>query len=305
MWIARRWSVHIGQPLTTHDLWQSWPSASADTLALVTGIVATGVCYARGVGSLWSRAGRARGVSRWRAGCFGAGLLTLLIAGASPLDVLSGELFAAHMVQHLLIIMIASPLLLLGEPAFVLLWAWPLRMRRVVGQWWSHTWLRRAAGALGKPLISVPLHTAVVWLWHAPRLYDAALRSPALHALEHATFLATALLFWHSIIDRRALRHQGAPIAILSLFVIALQCVVLGALLAMGRRPWYVAHQVSSLRWGFSPLADQQLAGIIMWVPAGVVYLGAMAVIAVRLLARRDPPMSALPRGRPRAYAMK
>lgn len=286
--IARVRSVHIGQPIAPHDLWQAWPSATPDTLALLGGTLIGSAAYARGIAALWRRAGVARGIPRWRVGAFAAAVLALLIADASPLDALAGELFAAHMVQHLLIISVVAPLLLLGEPGVVLLWALPMHWRRGIGLWWRRARLRRIAGALMHPRVAVPLHLLAVACWHVPTLYDSAERSGALHVVEHALFLSTALLFWYPVIDRHTRRHFGAPVVILSLFVVALGCVVLGALLAMAPRPWYDAHLASSARWGLLPLADQQLAGVIMWVPAGLVYLAAMAAIALPALAARS-----------------
>lgn len=285
--IARLFGVHIGQPIAPHDLWQAWPSATPVTATLLGVTLVGSGLYARGITVLWRRAGVARGISRWRTAAFAAAVLAMLIADASPLDALAAELFAAHMVQHLIIISVVAPLLLLGEPTLVMLWAFPVDWRRRIGTWWRRTRLRRIAGALVHPRFAVPLHLLAVALWHVPTFYDSAERSGSLHAVEHALFLSTALLFWYPVMDRRARRRLGVPVVILSLFVVALGCVVLGALLAIAPRPWYDAHLATSARWGLLPLADQQLAGVIMWVPAGLVYLVAMVAITLPVLAAR------------------
>ena len=237
----------------------------AEPSALIA-VVVGGALYARGVLRLWHRAGREHVVHRWQAACFGAGLLSIVVALESPLDNLSADLFALHMVQHLLLILVAGPLLVLGAPLAPLLWALPKASRRPLG-----SCCRRIA-LLARPAVAVGLHSLALWLWHLPALYDAALRSRGLHVLEHVSFLATAALLWWTVLHI-ARRSQG--LSILYLFGMALQSTLLGALLTFSATPWYTAHLASAPAWGLTPLEDQQFAGLIMWVPGAGVYLAA------------------------------
>jgi cytochrome c oxidase assembly factor CtaG len=129
-----------------------------------------------------------------------------------------------------------------------------------------------------------------VWVWHLPGLYDRAVDDVATHVLEHVSFLATALLFWWLLTDRRARRRLGVGGATLYLFTAALSDTLLGAALSFSRRPWYTAHWGTTAAWGLTPLEDQQLAGLLMWVPAGLVYLVALAPLLVRALRSAEPP---------------
>jgi putative membrane protein len=275
--------AHPGVPPAPHDLWRAW-SAEPVTLALL----ALGTwAYARGVRALWRRAGRGRGVARWRSVSGAAGLVALAVALVSPVDAMGGALFAAHMTQHLLLVAIAAPLLVLGDVATATLWALPLRARRAVGRAWrdAHR-LRRAWRALLHPAAAWTLHVAAMWAWHAPTAYEGALRSPLVHALEHASFFATALLFWWVLLAPRR-RPLAFGATTLYLFGAALQGTVFGALVTLAPRPWYPAYAATTMPWGLTPLEDQQLAGLLMWIPAGLVYLAALVPPLVAALRER------------------
>ena len=281
--------AHAGRAPEPHDLWSSW---SLEPGVLATLLVGT-VAYAVGVRALWARAGRGRGVARWRVACFAAGLLAVVVALVSPLDAVSGALFSAHMLQHLLLTMIAPPLLVLGDAGLATLFALPLRARRALARAWLGTrWPRATWEALTHPAVAWVLHVVALWTWHVPRLYDLAVRSGTAHALEHASFVVTALLFWWGLVDHRARRRIGVGPAVLSLFLAAVHGAVFGAAITLASRPWYGAHVRTTAAWGLTPLEDQQLAGLLMWVPAGVVYLVALAPHVVGALserARRTP----------------
>jgi cytochrome c oxidase assembly factor CtaG len=198
-------------------------------------------------------------------------------------------LFSVHMVQHLLLVVVAAPLLVLGEPLTATLWALPPQARRTVGRWGRAHAVRALWRLLRHPLTAWVLHVAALWVWHAPRLYDAAVRHPGVHVLEHATFFGTALLFWWVITDRRSRRRLGFGPAVLYIFTGGLQSTVLGALLTMARHPWYLSHYDTTRAWGLTPLEDQQLAGLIMWVPASFAYLAALvAYVGVTMAARPE-----------------
>jgi cytochrome c oxidase assembly factor CtaG len=202
---------------------------------------------------------------------FAAGLASLVIALESPLDGLSADLFAAHMVQHLILLVVAPPLLVLGSPLAPLLWSLPDASRVAIGRA-----LRRTA-IVGQPLTAFALHSLMIWIWHIPALYEATLSNRGVHILEHLCFLGTALVFWWAI-------RRATVISMLLLLLLAVESSVLGALLTFTDRPWYATQAAAAVRFGIDPLQDQQVAGLIMWVPGGVVYLGCgLAMLAAWL----------------------
>jgi putative membrane protein len=238
-------------------------------------IVLVGWLYARGVGALWGRAGVGRGVERWRAAAFGAGLLALAVALASPLDALGGVLFSAHMAQHMLLAVVAAPLLVLGAGGTGLLWALGEAGRRRVGGWWRGAGRARAVWrGVSHPLSAWALHVGVLWAWHLPGLYQAALGDALVHAAEHASFLGSGWLFWWTVLGTGHGR-LNAGAGVLYLFTASLAGGVLGVLMTFAPAAWYPAYAASAPVWGLSGLEDQQVAGLIMWIPAGLVYLAA------------------------------
>jgi putative membrane protein len=205
-------------------------------------------------------------------GGFLCGLTVLAASLLSPLDRWSSTSFAFHMTQHELLMLIAAPLMVLGRPLPRFLWAFPVGARavlsrlvrtRAIGQSWK--WMLN-------PLSAWVLHAAVLWIWHAPAFFDAAVRSSAVHDMQHLTFLASALIFWSALFEERIRERQGA--AVLYLFTTTVHTGVLGALLTFATHPWYSAYLQSPPQASFSPLEDQQLGGLIMWVPASLVYVG-------------------------------
>jgi putative membrane protein len=254
--------------------------------SVLAGVLVAGWLYGRGLRAGWARAGRGRSGRAGRAACFAGGLLAVLVALESPLDGWSDALFAAHMVQHLLLLAVAGPLLALGRPLLPFLWAVPEPSRRGLGAWWKAAGVpRRAWHALSRPLAAFGLHSLALWAWHVPPLYEAALATRGLHLAEHLGFLGTALLFWWTLTHAG---RAGYGAGVLYVFGMALQSTVLGALLAVARSPWYTSHLATTAAWGLSPLEDQQLAGLIMWVPGGAIYLvAALALFAAWL---RDTP---------------
>lgn len=251
-------------PVGPEEAFASW---SLDPFLLVALLVGVGG-FARGLRAVWRRAGVGRGVSRGQAACLGAGLLALAVALLSPLDTVGAVLFSAHMLQHMVLMLVAAPLLALGLPGYTLLWALPPRVRQGLARVWQARGLRPWLQVLGSPLVLLVLHTAAVWAWHLPALYNAALASNAVHALEHACFLGTALLFWW-----RVRTGAGSGAALLYVFAAALQSGVLGVLITLAPTAWYPVQARGAEGWGLTALEDQQLAGLLMWVPGNVVYL--------------------------------
>ena len=270
------------QLLAPHDLWSAWSFEPA----VVIGLALSAWLYLRGVRSLWRTAGPGRGIRRWEGAAFAGGWIMLLLALVSPLHRLGGVLFSAHMAQHELLMAAAAPLLILGRPLVPFVWALPITWRRPVGDWAAAAPVRGIWELLTLPLVAWILHGVAIWLWHAPALFEATLRSDLVHTLQHMSFLGTGLLFWWALLRGRVGR-VGMPAAVLYLFTTSVHTTVLGALLTFSSRAWYPLYAPATAAWGLTPLEDQQLAGLIMWVPANLSYLIAALAIASAWL--KDP----------------
>ena len=261
-------------------LWVAWhwePSIGLGLLLLA-------LVYLWGVGTLWRRAGINRGVQYWQVACFLSGILTILIALLSPLDALSEVLFSAHMVQHLLLLLVAPPLFVLSRPWAALLWAFPWTVRRQLGRWQCSRPVRYSWQIATLPPVVWVINTVVLWLWYAPALYQAAVANEVVHALEHSSFLMVATLFWWIVIYPQGGRRRYG-VSLLYVFLTALQGGILGALLTFSTVLWYPVYAPLATAWGMTPLADQQLAGLIMWIPSGILYLLAAALLFIAWLA--------------------
>jgi putative membrane protein len=239
-------------------------------------VVATLLCaaalYSAGVIRLWKAAARQAGVQRWEAVSFGLGWLVLALALVSPLHALGGALFSAHMTQHELLISVAAPLLVLGRPLVAFIWALPMGWRKKVGG----VARTRVVGAgwrvVTAPLVAFAIHAIALWTWHLPHLYQATLTSELVHSLQHASFLFSALLFWWTIFAARSGEFRRG-LAVFLLFATVLQTGALGALLTFSGSLWYPAYAATTTAWGLTPLEDQQLGGLIMWIPGSLAYL--------------------------------
>jgi putative membrane protein len=204
-------------------------------------------------------------------------MLTLAGALLSPLHWLGEHLFTFHMIEHEIVMAVSSPLIVFARPVGTLLWGLPGTARRVAGSVMHWPLVRGpwdwCTGATNATII----HGAAIWAWHMPVLFDAAVTNPALHRLQHLSFFATAILFWWAIVWRS---DYGA--AAWHLFATMIHTSILGALMALAPRVLYVAQTQTAMAWGLTPLEDQQLAGMIMWVPAGTIYAAAaMTMLAL------------------------
>jgi putative membrane protein len=249
--------------------------------------------YGLGSWRVWQRAGWGRGVQPKHVAAFASGWLVLGAALVSPLDAMGAWLFSAHMVQHELLMIVAAPLLVLGRPLAA--WTWAFAPEHRPG---LRTLIRVPAVAASWRWITAPVaawsaHALALWAWHVPAFFDAALQSEPIHILQHMTFLGTALLFWWAVLggDRRT--ASAAPMVLL--FTTMLHSSILGALLALASTPWYSPYAATSSAFGFTPLEDQQLGGLVMWIPGGLAYLVAGLALAARWLGR--PPRESA--GRP------
>jgi putative membrane protein len=249
--------------------------------------------YAVGLVRLWRHAGQGHGVSVRQASAFATGWLTLVLALVTPLDPLGSVLFSAHMVQHELLMLVAAPLLVVGRPLALWVWALPQPWRRMIGSFFHHPAWRLPWLIVTGPLAAWLLHALALWLWHIPALFDAALNDPTVHAWQHATFLLTALLFWWSVLGAVTRKEQG--LALISLFTTMVHTGALGALLTLARTPWYAHYFGTASTFHIDALEDQQLGGLIMWVPAGAIYILCGLVIAskwVKPRVQRAPRLS-------------
>ena len=236
---------------------RSWP---LDPWLLAALLLTAGV-YLRGWLVL-----RRRDPRRWHGGrpaAFLGGLAAIDLALASPVEPFAGLLLQVHMVQHLLLMMLAPPLLWLGAPLFPLLRGLPRPVRRIgVAPWLSAPPLRRLFGRLTHPLTALVLFVAATWVWHAPPVYDLALRSNGWHYLQHACFLVTALVFWYPIVRPYPARPRWSPWLLFPcLFLADLSNTALAALLTFSDRLLYPYYGEVTQIAGFSPLDDQAAAG--------------------------------------------
>lgn len=259
-------------PAAAHD---GGGVAGWDMLTLAMLVLAGGL-YASGTAALWRKAGRWRGVTRLRIGFFASGLA--LVAGLllSPIDTLADRFLSAHMIQHLGLMLIAAPLLILGRPGLAILWALPAEWRPSL----AGGPLRTLFQPLVHPGSAWLVYLLALWFWHVPALHEAALRNEALHLAQHLSFLLAALFFWTAVIE--PVRGEGRARTLLAVFGTAIQSCALAALLTTSQVLWYPAY-AGGIR-GLSALEDQQLAGLIMWVPCCAILIGAAVATVAGLL---------------------
>jgi putative membrane protein len=249
----------------------------------VTLAALSGGAYAAGVARLWRRAGIGRGAQPLDVALYAAGWLAASAASLSPLHALGTRVFSVHMVEHELLMVIAAPLLVLARPLPVLLWSLPLGWRVQARRLTGSAGARALWRWLTDPVHAALLHAAALWLWHLPAPFESALANEWMHAAQHICFLATALLFWWSVLSREA-RRRGPGLAALLLFATAIHTSLLGALLTFAQNAWYPAAPDPFAICGLTRIEDQQLAGLVMWVPASLAYLAALLWLIGRWL---------------------
>jgi putative membrane protein len=255
-----------------------WQSESA----LLIPLLVSGLWYAIGYVRLWHRATASRR-HLWRSGAsFGLGWLILAATLLSRLHELGEVSFTAHMTEHELLMLVAAPLMALSRPLSVFLWACPHGIRRALVEAFSHRPVSRAWRLITTPAVATLLQILALWLWHTPSLFEMALENEVWHAIQHLSFLGTALLFWWSL--TRSHHHYRRAIAALCLFITSLATGALGALMAISSSPWYPGYAALGLQGllagGLTAAEDQQLAGLIMWIPGGLVHFVAALLFA-------------------------
>lgn len=252
--------------------------------SVVAPLLIGGGLYIAGFVRLWWRSDGGRTCHLRNAGLFAAGWCVLAASLCSPLHEAGERSFALHMVEHELLMLVAAPLIVLSRPMAVLLWALPPRSRQ---GWAAGTYRATVASRLGDPVIATMLQAVILVAWHAPPLFDRALGHEAWHVAQHLSFIVSALLFWWAMARRH--EHRGYALPALCLFATSLVGGLLGALMALSSSPWYAGYAALGMTpFGLSPIEDQQLAGLLMWIPGGMVHAGAALLLLARTLRPRE-----------------
>lgn len=267
--------IWLAGPAQAHDPGAQAPSAAWTfdpwiVLPLAAALLVYGVGYLR----LRRRTGRSTVTRSWQTASFVVGWLSLAGALVSPLHALGEQRFTFHMIEHEVVIVIAAPLWVLSRPLGVWLWGLPSRWRLALAHAFKHPTAQWSWNAVMRH--ATVLHGLAIWLWHVPPLFDAAVSNVVLHRLQHLSFFATALLFWWAII-----RPPRLGTAVGSLFATMFHTGFLGALIVLTPRVLYTVQTAHAPAWGLTPLEDQQLAGLIMWVPPQLPYAIAALTAAV------------------------
>jgi putative membrane protein len=270
-------------PLPAYHFWYTWTFEPG----VIASVLLATAWYLRGVHRLGRRAIHCRAIGQWQRAAAAAGMLTVVVALVSPLDAIAAALFSAHMVQHLLLVLVAAPLFVLSDPMLPALHAlpdaWRTRLR---------TWLRPGsaiptiARGFSAPAVAWVLHVGTLFFWHIPASYEWAIRNDAVHAAEHVSLLATGVLFWWVALRPTGRRRLGYGMGVLYVCSAGVVMGVFGAILTFAPSPWYTSHLLTTAAWHLTPLEDQQLAGVIMWAPASLAYLAAASLLMVQWIGR-------------------
>jgi putative membrane protein len=239
--------------------------------SILSGLALQAGAYLACVGPLRARFPGSAAVPATQIQTFLLGSLVLFIALVSPVDTLSAYLLSAHMVQHLLITMIAPPLLLLGTPRWLLRPLLRVRLSLPVGRF------------LTNPIFAFLAFNVTFGLWHTPAYYDGALRNETIHIVEHVTMFATAVLTWWPIFSPLdELPALPAPLQCLYLFFESLPPTIIGALITFAGGVLYPTYARAPRVWGIPALEDQQMGGLIMWIPGALIYLTVLTIVFFR-----------------------
>lgn len=249
-------------------------SGTPDLLASIALTISV-LWYGAGLLRLQQKSAVGRILAPGRIAGFAGGMGVLLLALESPLDEMAAQLFSIHMTQHLLLMLAAPPLLVWSRPGLVFLWALPRRMRKAIGRTWAGLGFGRGFGWVMHPLVIWVAFSGAFVFWHLPRPYAWAYHSEAIHILEHLCFFLTALAFWSIVLAPYGRRRLGHPATLVFIVTTAILSGLPGALIILSPRPFYAVHATGAAAWHLSLLQDQQLAGLVMWIPAGLVYVGA------------------------------
>ena len=272
-------------------------SGSPQSLFFTVIIVPTALVYLRGWLSLRSKPLKV--ISPWRAFSFLVGLLLIWVAVASPIAALDHELLTVHMLQHLLLMTLAPPLIWSGAPVRPFLRGLPPRFAEgLFVPMRQYRAAKEFAQVFGRPKFALLAASAVLVGWHIPTFFTLGMQSLGWHLFEHLSFLATGLLFWWPVIQPTTGAFPQDFSMILYLFLATLPCDILSGFLAFSDRVVYPMYYSSSHLLGFSPLVDQQCAAALMWTCVTVVYFVVGGVLTMRLLSPQDAPQASLVRSK-------
>jgi putative membrane protein len=254
-------------------------------MPMLIALLLAALVYLRG----WLHLRSTNAISFWRAAAFFGGLLCVFAAAASPLAALDEELLSVHMIQHLLLMTAAPPLLLLGSPVLPLLHGLPkFAMRGALGPLLRFPLVQRVGHALANPVFCWLTASVVLIGWHVPAAFALGLASEPWHRVEHASFLAAGVIFWWPVIPSWPSVWYPRWSTVVYLFLATLPCDALSAFLAFCDRVVYPAYLHIPRRFDISPLEDQQCAGALMWVCVTFAYLVPAVAITARLLSHHN-----------------
>jgi cytochrome c oxidase assembly factor CtaG len=222
----------------------------------------------------WSRLAQRASSAPRGAGLFVSGWAVLTFSLVSPLHAAGERSFTMHMMEHELIMLVATLLLAMSSSGGVMAWGLPRPLRQALGGSWKSP-LQSLWRRLTEPVTATAIQAVVMWGWHAPPLFDRALEHSGWHIAQHACFFVSSLLFWWAMLNPR---RGGYGVSAACLFVTSLIGGALGALMSFSSSPWYADYAAMGMTGiGLDPTDDQRLAGLIMWIPGGLVH-GAAAI---------------------------
>ena len=252
-------------------------------LAVLGGLLMVGTLYVLGAVKLARRArppapralpappaSDAARLARWEPYAFAVGWSALVLSILPPIDSLSLQYFSVHMIQHELMMLVGAPLVIAGRPLQRCLAGMPDTLRTRAAHALQARPMSGAWRVLTAPLVAWALHGLAIWVWHMPALYDAAVGNEAIHTLQHAMFVGTAALFWWGMLYGRYGR-AGYGVAVFYVFLTVVHTGILGAMVTFARTPLYPIYAAPAAAHGVDTLVDQQRAGLLMWIPAGIV----------------------------------
>jgi cytochrome c oxidase assembly factor CtaG len=278
--------AHAGHDHTAEPIGWTWDPTITGPLLL------SFLVFAIGWHRLHARSNRGGPDLHRRACWFVGGWTVLILALVSPLHEGGERSFALHMTEHELLMLVAAPMLVLSRPLAIMLWAWPVPARQAIGRLSNNSLIAAGWRTLTAPVPATLVQAAALWVWHAPILFDRALASEGWHAAQHLSFIVSALLFWTAMLGRHGAAANGdsaRAIAVMCLFATSIVSGALGALMAVSTSPWYRGYaQLGMAPLGFTPTEDQQVAGLIMWVPGGLVHAIAALIVMRGLLHSRQ-----------------
>ncbi len=258
-------------------------AAASGEWLLIALLLTSGAWFAIGYARVYRASHTGRSRLRHQGIMFAAGWAVIAGSLVSPLHALGGVSFTAHMIEHELLMLLAAPLMAWSRPIGILLWAFPATTRQRLAGIAHGRRYERVWSAISSPMSASVIQAAMLWLWHAPALFNAALVSEGWHVAQHVCLFASALLFWWAM-SRASALDQRHGVAAFWLFFTSLHSGLLGALMSFSGSPWYPKYAALALAGagGLTPLEDQQLAGLIMWIPGGAFH----AIVALVYLNR-------------------